>query len=225
MKNLPAFFLLSLLVLTSCGPATPTEPPVGITLQYTAITQPWLAAIYACAGANLIEARLEASDRMDVAGADLTLRVGEFSQPSSFTYEIGVDPLEVIANDKNPLKKLSPDQVEAIFTGRVANWKGLGGPDAPIQVWVFGAGEDVEQLFEQTALGGTPVTSLGGLAVGPDEMADSVAADPNAVGILTGDWKAANVSNLLTVATEPVLIFTPAEPQGTVLEIINCLQK
>ncbi len=94
-----------------------------------------------------------------------------------------------------------------------------------MEVWVFAAGEDVEQLFEQIGLGGSPVTSLAGLAVSPDEMVSAIAKDANAVGILTESWKAEGVSTLLTVATEPVLIFTPAQPQGTSLQIIECLQK
>ncbi len=223
-KNLAAL-LLSILVVTACGPATPTIPPVGISLQYTAITRPWLADIYACAGANVIEARLEAADRMDVTKADLSLRLGEFSTPSLFTYEIGRDTLEVIASSKNPVKKLSLEQVEDIFTGRIQSWKDVGGSDASPLVWVFSAGEDVEQLFEQTALAGAPVTSLAQLAVGPAEMAQAVASDTDAVGVLTSSWKAEGISVLLAVATEPVLVFTPAEPQGAVLDIINCLQK
>ncbi len=31
---------------------------------------------------------------------------------------------------------------------------------APVQVWVLAAGEDVQQIFQDAAMGGTPVTSL-----------------------------------------------------------------
>ena len=225
MKNIPAYLFLYLFLLSACGPATPAATPVTLRLQYTAATRPWLADLYTCAGRNVVDAQLVSADTMDVNTADFTMRIGETPHMSSPTYQIGTDSLEVIANPQNLLKQLNLEQVQEIFTGRIQNWKDLQGPDAPVEVWVFASGEDVEQLFEQTGLGGSPVTSLARLAVSPDEMAEAIAGDANAVGILTKAWKAEGVSNLLTIATEPVLVSTPVEPQGAVLQIINCLQK
>ena len=37
---------------------------------------------------------------------------------------------------KNPVDVISKDDLRAIFTGNISNWKELGGPDAPINVVV-----------------------------------------------------------------------------------------
>jgi len=45
---------------------------------------------------------------------------------------IGFDALAVIINPQNKVDKLTIEQIEAIFTGKVDNWKDLGGEDKRI---------------------------------------------------------------------------------------------
>lgn len=46
--------------------------------------------------------------------------------------EVAVDALAVIVNPSNPVGQLSIEQLSDIFTGKVTNWKDVGGPDQPI---------------------------------------------------------------------------------------------
>jgi phosphate transport system substrate-binding protein len=45
---------------------------------------------------------------------------------------VAKDGLSVYVNDSNPLTELTMDQLKQIFTGKVENWKEVGGPDAKI---------------------------------------------------------------------------------------------
>ena len=45
---------------------------------------------------------------------------------------VAKDGLSVYVNDTNPLNELTMDQLKQIFTGKVENWKQVGGPDAKI---------------------------------------------------------------------------------------------
>ena len=45
---------------------------------------------------------------------------------------VAKDGLSVYVNDSNPLTELTMDQLKQIFTGKIDNWKGVGGPDAKI---------------------------------------------------------------------------------------------
>jgi len=49
-------------------------------------------------------------------------------------YEVQVasDALSVIVNLSNPVSELTIEQLSAIYTGKITNWKELGGIDAPI---------------------------------------------------------------------------------------------
>ena len=47
-------------------------------------------------------------------------------------HEVALDALSVIVNSANPVGKLTIDQLSDIFTGRITNWKQVGGPDEKI---------------------------------------------------------------------------------------------
>jgi PBP superfamily domain len=225
MKKKIIFLLLSFLLLSGCDSAAPAATPPMITVQYTAAAGPWLARLIGCAGRNVINSELRSADTLNLDHADMAIRYGETPGLTSPSYQIGTDEIIVIASRQNPVGKLSLQQVRGLFGGQIGNWKDVGGIDAPVQVWVFALGEDVQQIFEKVGMGGSPVTSNARLATGPDEMARAIAQDVNAVGILPKSWNAEGVSELFTVVKVPVLASTPSEPQGTLLQILNCLQK
>jgi phosphate transport system substrate-binding protein len=47
-------------------------------------------------------------------------------------HEVAMDALSVIVNPATPVSKLTIDQLSDIFTGKITNWKELGGPDQKI---------------------------------------------------------------------------------------------
>lgn len=46
--------------------------------------------------------------------------------------KVALDGLAVVVNPSNPIDKLTLDQLAAIFTGKIVNWKELGGKDEKI---------------------------------------------------------------------------------------------
>lgn len=45
---------------------------------------------------------------------------------------IGLDGLAIVVSNSNPVSNLTFEQISAIWTGQIVNWKELGGPDLPI---------------------------------------------------------------------------------------------
>jgi hypothetical protein len=225
MKRAFTFLILASFLLPSCNSATQTVPAEPITVQYTAAAAPWLTDLYDCAGANVVTSEQRAANFLDLQSVNMAIRIGQSANLTSPAYQIGSDQLLVIVNPHNPIDALTAEQVRGLFTGQVLNWQEVNGSDAPVQVWVFSFDDDIQQIFEQTALGGSLVTSLARLAADPDQMAKAIASDVNAVGILTFHWNTANVSAVYTGASMPVLALTPTEPQGLVQELLACLQK
>lgn len=225
MSTIKSFCILFFaFLLTACSSATATPQVEPLRVQYTFAAQPWLADLYDCAGENIVSAELRAADYLDLSSTDLALRIGD-ANIATPAYQIDTEEILVIVNPQNPVNSLTAEEVLGLFTGSIQDWHEVNGDDATVQVWVFAAGEDVQQIFEQTALGGAPVTSLARLASGSEEMAQAIAEDVNAIGLLTRHWKTENVSDVFTVATAPVLVLTPDEPQGTLHDIVACLQK
>src|SRR6185503_3634707 len=50
-------------------------------------------------------------------------------------YKVCLDGLSVYVSADNPLNELTVEQLALVFTGKVKNWKELGGNDAPITVY------------------------------------------------------------------------------------------
>ena len=49
---------------------------------------------------------------------------------------LGAYSVAVVVNANNPVSNLTKDQVHDIFTGKIANWKDVGGPDAAIALYI-----------------------------------------------------------------------------------------
>jgi hypothetical protein len=94
-----------------------------------------------------------------------------------------------------------------------------------VQVWVYAAGEDVQDVFNQLVMDGRTVSSSAQIAATPQQMSDTLVNQSNAVGILPRHWKAGDSREVLSVGTVPVLAITRNEPQGVIKELIACLQK
>lgn len=60
---------------------------------------------------------------------------------------IGRDGIALIVNSKNPLNAITKQQVQDIYTGKITNWKELGGDDAPIALVSKEEGRSTLELF------------------------------------------------------------------------------
>ena len=224
MRRLLSSVIVAVILLAGCNPSTPGATPVPISVQYSAAIIPWLPGIYDCAGVNVVTAEQRAVEFQDPQSVDMAIRIGQPDNLNFPAYQIGSEEILVIVNPKNPVKSLTAEQVRRIFNGQTVSWQGVGGSNTQVQVWVYPSGEDIQQIFESTAMDGSPVTSNARLATSPDEMALAIANDVNAVGILTQSLMGNIVSDAFMVATVPVLALTKIAPQGAVQTLIACLQ-
>ena len=226
MKRTFAFIILVSFLLPSCNSVPPTSTTTEhLSVQYSAASIPWLTSLYNCADGNVITTKQRGTKFLDIQSATIIIRIGRPDQPTDFAYQIAKDDLLVIANMKNLSNKLTLDQVNELFTGQIQNWKSINGKDAQVQTWIFPSGEDIQGIFNQTVLHGSPVVATAHLATSPDEMGQAVQKDVNAIGIINKHWKTENVESVYTVATNlPVLAISQSKPQGFLSQIITCMQ-
>jgi len=216
-----ASFVLCALALAACAPVVPPLTPQVVSVYASSSAQTWLAELYDCdaAGSSTV---IEVASDPNVA--QIVLRLGQPTSLADPAYQVATEDILVVVHPQAGVGSLTADQVRALFLGQVTNWKEAGGNDLPVQVWVYAAGEDVQQIFQQAVLLGGPVTSLARLAVSAQDMSDSVGTTPGSVGVLTRHWKGGNTREAFLAASVPVLAITPSEPQGAVKELIGCLQ-
>ncbi len=97
-------------------------------------------------------------------------------------YKVALDGLSVYVNAENPTKELSLDQLELIFTGKLKNWKAVGGPDAPITVYSRENSSGTYEFFKEHVLKGKDFTAGAQTMPGTAAVLQAVAKDKTGIG-------------------------------------------
>lgn len=98
-------------------------------------------------------------------------------------YILGAYTVSILVNAANPVSNLTSNQVSALFTGKMQNWKDVGGPDAPVHLCVRDPVSGTYLGFKELAMGNQ---DYGGqharFFTNYLGIAEAVAKDPDAIG-------------------------------------------
>ena len=97
-------------------------------------------------------------------------------------YKTCMDGLAVYVNDANPIKELSLPQLEGIFTGKITNWKDVGGPDAPISLYGRENSSGTYEFFKEHVLQKKDFAAATKTMPGTAAVIQGVAKDTNGIG-------------------------------------------
>ncbi len=97
-------------------------------------------------------------------------------------YKVALDGLSVYVNPENPLKELSVAQVGDIFTGKIKNWKEIGGADAPITVYSRENSSGTYEFFKANVLLGKDFAASAQTMPGTAAIVQAVLKDKNGIG-------------------------------------------
>jgi phosphate transport system substrate-binding protein len=93
--------------------------------------------------------------KIDMGGTcRMTLPEADMSEMHATLYPVAWDALAVISNKNNPINNMTMKQIRKVYTGKITNWKQLGGPDAPIHLYarkgmISGVGYAIRQYVFQ----------------------------------------------------------------------------
>ena len=97
-------------------------------------------------------------------------------------YKVAIDGLSVYVSADNAVKELSLEQLELIFTGKIKNWKDVGGADAPISVYSRENSSGTYEFFKEHVLKGKDFTAKAQTMPGTAAVLQAVAKDKNGIG-------------------------------------------
>jgi phosphate transport system substrate-binding protein len=97
-------------------------------------------------------------------------------------YLLGAYTVSILVNAANPVSNLTSNQVQALFTGQIQNWKDVGGPDAPVHLCVRDPVSGTYLGFKEIAMGYQDYDQHVQLFTNYLGIADAVARDPNGIG-------------------------------------------
>jgi len=105
-----------------------------------------------------------------------------FGGPRPTEYKVALDGLSVYVNPENPLKELTVAQVGDIFTGKITNWKEVGGADAPITVYSRENSSGTYEFFKEHVLKGKDFAASAQTMPGTAAIVQAVVKDKNSIG-------------------------------------------
>jgi phosphate transport system substrate-binding protein len=168
-----------------------------------------------------------------------------------YEIKVALDGLAVLVNPKNPVSKLTIEQLAQIFTGKITNWKEVGGEDKKIVILSREVNSGTHVYFKEHVLrkGDTnsqeefAPTAL--LLSSSQAIADEVANNISAIGYygmgyispkqkpisVAKDEKSEfiypNIENVVNgkyPISRPLFLYTNGQPQGLVKKFVDfCL--
>lgn len=169
---------------------------------------------------------------VDAAAAGLTLddwlglmkkEGAEVKNPSALQQAvIGKDRILVLVHKDNPVAKLTKEQLAGIFSGKVQNWKEVGGKDMPVIVVWGKLIPGTNTLFTKQTLGDAAVTKDVLEVSTAADVKQAVASNAEAIGI--GPAALADAMVKVVEAPEiarPITLLTPGKPTPDVQRLID----
>uniref|UniRef100_A0A832I6U3 Phosphate-binding protein n=1 Tax=Eiseniibacteriota bacterium TaxID=2212470 RepID=A0A832I6U3_UNCEI len=95
---------------------------------------------------------------------------------------VAMDGIALYAHQDNPVSEMTLDQVKAVYTGAITNWKDLGGPDAPVVVYSRENNSGTYEYFKDHVLGGADFAAGVQTLPGTAAVVNAVAQEPRALG-------------------------------------------
>ena len=95
--------------------------------------------------------RESAAKSVDMGGSCRFHIEGDPAEANAYFEPVAWDALVVIVHKDNPLESITLNEVRGLYTGKVKNWRELGGSDAPVELYVrngkiSGVGRTIRKL-------------------------------------------------------------------------------
>lgn len=150
----------------------------------------------------------------------------EVKNPGSFQqFTIGKDRIVVLVHKSNPVSKLTKEQLKGIFTGKITNWKDVGGKDMPILVVWGKLIPGTNSLFTRNMLDGETVTKEVLDATTAEDVRHHVSSNPEAIGIgpvavINDTIKSPEIPEI----SRPIILLTVGKPSANVQKLLDYIK-
>ena len=148
---------------------------------------------------------------------------------------IGKDAIGILVHPDNPVSELSFEQLAGIFSGKITNWRDVGGLDQEIDIYIVNPRSATRKVFKKFILGDTEYGGARIKTIRPDpRIIDEVANNPAGIGQLSFSFlggariklikpngEEPSVNNSHYPITRNLHIVTKGEPKGEVKAFID----
>lgn len=149
---------------------------------------------------------------------------------------IALDGLAVIVHSQNPINEITIKTLKDIYTGKITNWKALGGPDREIVVVSRDVASGTFEVFKEKVLKGDKNRDDALMLASNKAVATTVQDTPGAIGYVGLGYLSEGVKALKVDGVSPsnkavqdgnyklarpLFMYTNGTPKGLVKEFID----
>ena len=178
----------------------------------------------------------------DIADASRPMKDSEIQKAKGkginpFATVVAKDGIAVVVNPDNPISAITHDQLKDIYTGKITNWKTLGGKDIKIVPITRDSSSGTFEIFEEKVLGkGVEMTDKAVVQASNQAVKETVAKTPGAIGYIGLGYVDSSVKPLKYegvlpskktvvdgsyVLSRPLFMYTNGEPTGIAKDFID----
>jgi len=122
---------------------------------------------------------------VDIGNSGRAPKPEEIERHGLKMYKWAIDGVGVVVNPKNPVQALSKDQLKDIFSGKIDNWKTLGGAEHAITLYTRDESSGTREVFWKKALDSGAISQRSLFVPSNGAMKTAVANDPYAIGYVS----------------------------------------
>lgn len=139
-------------------------------------------------------------------------------------HSLGNMAILAFTNNQNPVKELSKEQLKGIFTGKITNWKAVGGEDRDIIV-VWGNTPGQNAIFRSVIMDNEPVMENHVKVPDYKEIRQSVSSMPGAIGINGEGFKSSAIRTpKIPMVSEAAYAYTKGEPSVKAAKLLKAIE-
>lgn len=97
-------------------------------------------------------------------------------------FKVALDGITIYVSPENPVEQLSIEELEGIYTGKIRNWKELGGPDLAITVYSRENSSGTYEFFKEHVLKGKDFVASAQTQQGTAGVVQAVNKDKGGIG-------------------------------------------
>ena len=189
-------------------------------------------------GGSSVGVKAAAEGTSDIGMASREIKDSELTEfPNLKVFVIARDGIAIVTHPDTPVSDLTIDQVRDIFSGKITNWKDVGGEDQSIILVSREEGSGTRAAFEEMVMGEDALIAASSiLQPSNGSVRTTVATTPNSIGYLSFGYldntvktisingvapTEANAVNGTYPIVRPLNMLTNGEPTGTVKAFLD----
>ncbi len=187
-------------------------------------------------GGSGVGVKMVGEGLVQIGNTGRQLKPDEIKRYGLVSFPFAIDGVAVVVHPQNPVSALTQQQLTNIFSGRITNWKEVGGKNAPITLYAREDGSGTRETFDTRAIKNGKTSASANVVNSNGSMKTVISQDTNAIGyvgighlnaqikgIVLDGMKPSqeNASNGSYRITRLLYMNTKGKPQGIVANFID----